>query len=101
MKAFTMGINKADFMKEILAHQAADNFIRKSYDEGAGGCAVGCSLKSVAKIKNIKINVFLLDKYLLQLFCSIKSSKFCIQHTLKFYVSLKLLTLSQIILGVQ
>lgn len=57
MKAFTMGINKADFMKEILSHQAADNFTRLTYNEGAGGCAVGCSLKSVAKIKNIKINV--------------------------------------------
>ena len=56
MLAYTKGITKKQFVKEIKAHQKADNFLKGTYDEGQKGCAVGCSLKSVAKLKGIKLS---------------------------------------------
>lgn len=55
MKAYKNGITKKQFIAETLAHKKADNFIQGVYNEGLKGCAVGCALKSVAKIKGIQI----------------------------------------------
>ena len=60
MKAFTQGITKQEFLTEIYKHQKLDAFIKGDYSSGDEnnfqGCAVGCSLKSVADIKKIKIS---------------------------------------------
>ena len=60
MKAFTQGITKQEFLKEIYWHRDQDAFIKGTYAEGEGknfqGCAVGCSLNSVARIKGIEIS---------------------------------------------
>ena len=56
MKAYTCGITKKEFVKETIAHQKADNFFKGVYSAGEKGCAVGCALKSVAKLKRIKLS---------------------------------------------
>ena len=62
MKAYTMGISKDEFVTEMKKHQALDAFIRGTYNHESSdslhfkGCAVGCSLESVARLKNIKLN---------------------------------------------
>jgi len=58
MRAFTLGISKKDFVSELKIHQAADNFLKGTYWENGKGCAVGCSLKSVSKLKDIDLNGF-------------------------------------------
>ena len=59
MKAFTQGITKQEFLTEIYKHRDTDAFIKGAYKntdkEYFQGCAVGCSLKSVADIKKIQI----------------------------------------------
>ena len=68
MQTFKQGISKKDFVKELKNHQKLDAFIKGKYDSGDGkGCAVGCSLMSVAKINNehfAKDNHSLYEKYL-------------------------------------
>jgi hypothetical protein len=56
MQAYTCGITKEQFVNEIKAHQEADNFIKGTYSDGEKGCAVGCSLKSIAKLKGIDLH---------------------------------------------
>jgi hypothetical protein len=56
MKAYTAGVTKQQFVNELLKHQQLDNFIRGTYEDNGKGCAVGCSLMSIAKIKNVNIN---------------------------------------------
>ena len=58
MQAYTQTITKAEFVKELRAHQKADNFISGSYwnEEQQKGCAVGCSLESISRIKKIKFS---------------------------------------------
>jgi hypothetical protein len=53
--AYKKGIKKRDFVAELEAHARADNFLKGTYDKGEKGCAVGCSLKSVAKLKGITL----------------------------------------------
>jgi len=61
MKAYTMGITKDEFVTEMKKHQAADAFIRGTYNHESSdslhfkGCVVSCSLESVARLKNIKL----------------------------------------------
>src|SRR5690606_25479935 len=43
------------FVNEMLIHQKLDHFLKGTYDEEEKGCAVGCSLKSIAKLKNVNI----------------------------------------------
>lgn len=57
MKAFETGvITKEEFLKEIYWHRDRDNFIKGTYFENGKGCAVSCSLESVARKKDIIIN---------------------------------------------
>lgn len=55
MKAYSMGITKEQFVNEIKAHQLADNFIKGNYTKGKKGCAVGCSIKSINKLKGKRL----------------------------------------------
>ena len=56
MRAFIKTpIKKSELMRELKAHQKADNFVRGRYFSFGKGCAVGCSLHSVAKIKGLTI----------------------------------------------
>ena len=55
LKAYTMGITKEDFVAELTRHQKADDFMRGGYWNGQKGCAVGCSLESVSKLKGITV----------------------------------------------
>ena len=55
MEAYTKGISKEDFVSEMKMHQAADNFLKGTYDDGDQACSVGCALKSVAKLKGISL----------------------------------------------
>ena len=57
MQAYTCGITKEAFVAEIRKHMEADNFIKGTYSNGRKGCAVGCSLKSVNKLKNKRMSV--------------------------------------------
>ncbi len=58
MQAYTQTITKTEFVKELRAHQKADNFISGSYwnERAKKGCAVGCSLESISRIKKIKFS---------------------------------------------
>jgi hypothetical protein len=60
MEAYTQTIKKAEFVNELKKHQKMDSFVRGNYWNEADqkGCAVGCSLKSIATIKDIKIKQF-------------------------------------------
>lgn len=62
MKSYSTTITKEEFVKELEAHQKADDFIRGEYwnNETAKGCAVGCSLESISRIKKLK---FALDDH--------------------------------------
>ena len=56
MKAFTdTTITKAELLKELKWHQAQDNFVRGRYFSDGKGCAVGCSLESIARIKGVSL----------------------------------------------
>jgi ribosomal protein L12E/L44/L45/RPP1/RPP2 len=59
MNAYEGIITKKEFVKELKTHQKADNFIRGTFfNEDTGkGCAVGCSLKSISRLKNIKMSL--------------------------------------------
>jgi hypothetical protein len=62
MKAFTnTTVTKSEFLKELKKHQSADAFLRGTYSHieknkvgNFRGCAVGCSLHSVARVKKLK-----------------------------------------------
>ncbi len=61
MQAYHNGITKSDFIREIKLHMDADNFIKGVYSVGEDyikgkGCAVGCSIKSINKIKDTCID---------------------------------------------
>jgi len=56
MEAYTKTISKEDFIKELKWHQAQDNFIKGTYFEDGRGCAVGCSLESIARTKGLKLS---------------------------------------------
>jgi hypothetical protein len=56
MRAYKATISKTEFVKELKAHQAADNFVRGSYWERGKGCAVGCSLEAISRIKSLKFS---------------------------------------------
>lgn len=56
MKAYTGTVTKTEFVKELERHQKADLFLKGTYSAGEKGCAVGCSLKSIAIIKGIKLD---------------------------------------------
>lgn len=56
MLAYKGTVKKSEFVKELLNHQKADNFIRGTYWNEGKGCAVGCSLESVSKVKGIIID---------------------------------------------
>ena len=63
MRAFTnVTVTKTEFLKELRRHQKADAFLRGTYQEAATnavgfrGCAVGCSLHSVARFKDVALN---------------------------------------------
>lgn len=58
MKAYTTTVTKKEFVAELIKHQKADDFIRGTYwnvDKGKG-CAVGCSLQSISKLKDLKFS---------------------------------------------
>ena len=57
MKAFTdTTITKAELLKELKWHQAQDNFVRGWYFRDGKGCAVGCSLESIARTKGVHLD---------------------------------------------
>lgn len=67
MRAYKCGITKTQFINELKKHQLADAFIKGTY-LGDGlqdmkGCAVGCSLKSINRIKNINEKVDIHKRY--------------------------------------
>ena len=50
-------ITKEELLDELNNHQKLDNFVRGTFDNGNGkGCAVGCSLQSLSKIKGVEIS---------------------------------------------
>ena len=56
MKAYEMGITKEEFVNETKRHQRLDHFINGSYSNGVKGCAVGCAIKSINRLKKTSIN---------------------------------------------
>jgi hypothetical protein len=57
LRAYSTTISKADFVKELEVHQKADRFAKGLYGNMEGftkGCAVGCSLESIARTKKLK-----------------------------------------------
>ncbi len=57
MKAYTKGITKEQFVAEVKQHMVADNFIKGTYQRYGKGCAVGCSIKSICKLTNQKLDL--------------------------------------------
>lgn len=55
MLAYKCGITKTAFVKEIKLHQKLDHFIQGAYKFSNKGCAVGCSIMSINKLKKIKL----------------------------------------------
>jgi len=59
MKAYKGVITKKELVSELKKHQKADAFLRGTYSKMEGkkfkGCAVGCSLESVSRLKKIKL----------------------------------------------
>lgn len=59
MKAYACGISKTDFVAELKKHQAADAFMSGTYGNTRlshfRGCAVGCSLESVSRLKGVAL----------------------------------------------
>ncbi len=53
MLTYTQGITKQEFVAEMELHKTLDNFIKGTYDDGEKGCAVGCAVKSINKLKGI------------------------------------------------
>ena len=55
MKAFTQGIKKTEFIKEIKWHQEQDKVLQGTYGQSTNGdwrgCAVGCSIHSINRLK--------------------------------------------------
>ena len=50
-------ITKEELLDELNNHQKLDNFVRGTFDDGNGkGCAVGCSLQTLSKIKGVEIS---------------------------------------------
>ncbi len=60
MLTFKQGIRKSALLTEIKKHEDADQFIQGTYGEGSGdnfrGCAVGCSIDSINRIKGITLD---------------------------------------------
>jgi hypothetical protein len=56
MKAYSKGITKTQFVKEMKLHAKLDNFLKGTYNKGEKGCAVGCSIKSINKLRNITVD---------------------------------------------
>jgi hypothetical protein len=57
MKAFTdTTMTKPEMLSALLWHQKQDNFVRGRYFENGKGCAVGCSLESVARMKGLALD---------------------------------------------
>jgi hypothetical protein len=58
MKAYEATITKTEFVRELKKHQKADDFIRGTYFNSTSGkgCAVGCSLESVSRLKKLKFS---------------------------------------------
>ncbi len=57
MKAYSQGISKVEFVMETKKHAKLDEFIKGSYwnpDKGKG-CAVGCAVQTINKIKGLGI----------------------------------------------
>lgn len=58
MKAFTeTTMTKEELLTELKWHQEQDNFIKGQYFREGKGCAVGCSLESLNRKKNLSIGV--------------------------------------------
>jgi hypothetical protein len=58
MKAYEGIITKKEFVAELVKHQEADDFIRGTYWKNGKGCAVGCSIESVSRLKNLELKNF-------------------------------------------
>jgi hypothetical protein len=57
MKAFTeTTMTKPEMVSALKWHQEQDNFVRGRYFKQGKGCAVGCSLESVARIKGVTLS---------------------------------------------
>lgn len=60
MQAYTMGISKKDFVAETKLHREMDAFISGTYREMDGdqfkGCAVGCAIQSINKLKGLNLD---------------------------------------------
>ncbi len=56
MKAYSTTIGKREFVAELKKHREQDNFVRGSYWSGGKGCAVGCSLESIGRVKQLKLD---------------------------------------------
>jgi hypothetical protein len=56
--SYSKGITKKSFVAELRKHQKHDDFVRGSYWNGEKGCAVGCSIKSIAVLKKLDIRDF-------------------------------------------
>lgn len=57
MKAYQGIISKEEFIKELEWHYEQDNFVQGQYFEDGRGCAVGCSLESISRKKNLEIEL--------------------------------------------
>jgi hypothetical protein len=59
MKTFTNTIiTKEELVSELKKHQLADNIRRGLYFKDGKGCAVGCSLESVSRLKGLDLEYF-------------------------------------------
>lgn len=63
MRAYQGIILKEEFIKELEWHYEQDNFVKGDYFENGKGCAVGCSLESISRKKNIEIKFYDHSKY--------------------------------------
>ena len=53
--AYTKGITKEEFVRETKLQAGLDHFLKGTYSRGIKGCAVGCAIKSISKLKHITL----------------------------------------------
>lgn len=53
MLAYTKSITKEQFVNETKWHQQQDNFIKGTYEQDVKGCAVGCAIYSINKLRGV------------------------------------------------
>ncbi len=55
MLAYKQGITKGEFVNEMKRHQRLDNLTKGTYGHGVKGCAVGCGISSINKLKSLHL----------------------------------------------